>query len=105
MNHMDMTRLALMKMIGGTSLPLQTNNLDPGDKIQRMNGEDEDSDNEEDRVVRPHSDLKEQENGLKGASSVGEKSLVVSLELNSVTYQGVLFAQPLDLHRKENLSL
>ena len=42
-------------------------------------GEDEDSDNEEDRVVRPHSDLKEQENGLKGASSVGEKSLVVSL--------------------------
>ena len=40
-----------------------------------------------------------QQNFILGES--GDRSLVVSLEINSIMYQGVLFAQPTSSHLRE----
>jgi len=110
MNQMDMTRFALMKMMGQTRLPFQPN-LEQMEKYRRMQEiEDEEEEIEEDQNYLTESNngerkIKKSEEDLKGGSPAGESSMVVSLELNSVKYQGVLFAQPIDLHRGQNISI
>jgi len=109
LNQMDMTRFALMKMMGQTRLPFPTN-LDQVEKYRRMQEMDEeDEEIEEDQtylteVNNEERKTKKPEEDQKGEREGGESSMVVSLEINSVKYQGVLFAQPVGLHRPSNIS-
>jgi len=110
LNQMDMTRIALMKMMGQTRLPFPPN-FDQIEKYKRMQEmEEEEEEIEEDDDQNYFSDQKRKEikdkkpdfNGFKGEGvstvQTSESSMVVSMELNSVKYQGVLFAQPININ-------
>jgi len=116
LNQMDMTRFALMKMMGQTRLPFPPN-MDQIEKYRRMQEmEEEEEEIEDDDDQNYFTDQKNKERkikktdfiGIKGESSspvTSESSMVVSMELNSVKYQGVLFAQPLDFNRSQNIQI
>ena len=142
MNQMDVTRFALMKMMGGGRLPFPgapPGVLDLGreskdrreeEEEERENGKGEEEEEEERRlkeegrrklVQERTIDCKDFEGTTTGqnfsqipkpldvaGSSVkavnnNENRMVVSLDLNNVTYQGVLFAQPINVSQSHNI--
>ena len=142
---MDITRFALMKMMGGGRLPFPgapPGVLDLGretkdrreEEEERENNNKEEEDEEEERRFKEEGrrklvqertiDCKDFEGNtfLHGSkrqtpayyhvdfadSSVkavnnNENRMVVSLDLNNVTYQGVLFAQPINVSQSHSI--
>lgn len=100
LNQMDMTRIALMKMMGQTRLPFPPRplNLAPCKREEDFEQNQEEEEDRRDEREKPVNGQKPEDQSEKLVGS-GENSMVVSMELNSITYQGVLFAQPIATNR------
>ena len=87
LNPLDVTRLTLMKIMGQQN---QMSFLPPTSPKQELQA----SGNEElpSPVKLKENSDKEEENKLEDDEE--KKKLVVCIEINSIKYQGILFAQP-----------
>ena len=136
---MDITRFALMKMMGGGRLPFpgapppildlgrETKEKREGEE-ERENNKEEEEEEEERRfkeegrrklVQERTIDCKDFEGNTflhlqpshhidftdssVNAVNNNENRMVVSLDLNNVTYQGVLFAQPINVSQSHSI--
>ena len=102
LNPLDVTRLTLMKMMGGAPLPLFPKFL-PGETEQsRRQHRQEEEEEEEDEERGEEGESKENQSVAPSGVETGpeeagpgerDRKMLVCMEINSVKYQGVLFAQ------------